>query len=254
MNDNDTSDIKTSPVPSCEEQGLNKKPRIFRRKKLAVTLASILAVLVIAGGGFMVWHEQPSFCGAICHTPMDEYLANYMQDQGVVGTDKYGNEVSNTNAMMAVLHKKNNTTAKSEIRCLDCHEPTIAEQANEGINWVSGNYVDPLNEQTISHMANWRGLEGSQFCANQNCHSYLLGNDGLVDYGKLEQTTMDMEFNPHGQHHGIKFECGTCHKGHRASVFACTSCHEHENETLPEGWVSGAEGDRILSTGLITNA
>lgn len=250
----DELNVETSPAPSNEEQGGGKKPRRRNRRKLAVTVGAVAAVLIIAGAGFMVWHEQPSFCGAICHTPMDEYYANYSQEQGVAGIDKYGNEVTNTNAMMAVLHKSNDTTAKSTIECLDCHEPTIAEQANEGINWVTGNYVDPLDEQTLSHMASWRGLEGSQFCANSNCHSYLLGSDGTVDYNKLEQTTMDMEFNPHDQYHGLEVECGTCHKGHRASVMMCTSCHEHEDVAIPEGWVSGTEGDEILSTSLITTS
>lgn len=229
-----------------------RKPRRRNKRKLIATVGVVAAVLIVAGAGFMVWHEQPSFCGAICHTPMDPYYENYSQEQGVEGTDKYGNEVSNTNAMMAVLHKSNDTTAMSEIRCLDCHEPTIAEQANEGIHWVTGGYEFPLNEQTVGHMAEWRGLEGSQFCANENCHSYLLGSDGTVDYNKLEQATMDMEFNPHDQYHSNQMECSTCHKGHRASVMACTACHEHENEPVPDGWVTAQEGDEILSTGLIT--
>ena len=43
--------------------------------------------------GFWVWHEQPSFCAAICHTPMDEYLETYEQEPGTTGVDKWGNEV-----------------------------------------------------------------------------------------------------------------------------------------------------------------
>ena len=31
----------------------------------------VAVVLVCAGGGFYVWHNQPSFCNAICHEPMD---------------------------------------------------------------------------------------------------------------------------------------------------------------------------------------
>ena len=39
----------------------------------AVVVAVVAAILVVAGVGMWVWHEQPSFCGAICHTPMDNY-------------------------------------------------------------------------------------------------------------------------------------------------------------------------------------
>ena len=36
---------------------------------------------------------------------MDEYLETYEQEPGTTGVDKWGNEVSNTNAMLAVSHK-----------------------------------------------------------------------------------------------------------------------------------------------------
>ena len=42
-----------------------------KRKKWPITVGVIAVVLVVAGAGFWVWHEQPSFCNAICHTPMD---------------------------------------------------------------------------------------------------------------------------------------------------------------------------------------
>ena len=39
--------------------------------------AVVVAVAIIAGAGLWVWHEQPSFCAAICHVPMDPYLETY---------------------------------------------------------------------------------------------------------------------------------------------------------------------------------
>ena len=42
-----------------------------KKKKWPIVVGVVVAVLVVAGAGFWVWHEQPSFCNAICHTPMD---------------------------------------------------------------------------------------------------------------------------------------------------------------------------------------
>lgn len=234
-------------VNTQDSQPFKKK---CSRRKLYTTLGAVLAVLIVVGIGFTVWHEQPSFCGAICHKSMNPYLVNYEQEQGVEGFDKYGNEVSNTNAIMAVIHRENDTTAKSTITCLNCHEPTIAEQASEGLAWITGNYLEPLNEKTLGDLTSWRDSASTTFCANQNCHNYLVGSDGSIDYKRLEQATMDMEFNPHRQYHSAQIDCGTCHKGHRASVQACTSCHQHENEPIPDGWVTWKESTALMEASI----
>ena len=149
--------------------------------------------------------------------------------------------------MMATLHRQNQTTALPTITCLMCHVPTIPEQMDEGIKMVTGNYYDPLDERWGDGLTHWRELEGTQFCANENCHSYLLGNDGLVDRKKLEHATADMDFNPHDTYHaGQQMECTNCHKGHRASVVQCTACHEHEKEAVPDGWLTAAESDALV--------
>ena len=49
--------------------------------------------------------------------------------------------MSNTNAMLAVSHKAQGKD------CMSCHVPTLSEQMSEGINWVTGNYVYPLEER-----------------------------------------------------------------------------------------------------------
>ena len=80
----------------------SKKRKTDRRWPI---VAAVVAVVVaVAGGGFWVWHEQPSFCNAICHTPMDPYVAAFDQQPGTAGVDKWGNEVSNTSSMLAVVH------------------------------------------------------------------------------------------------------------------------------------------------------
>ena len=226
------------------EEYKQKRPR--NKKKILGTLAIVVVVFAAAGFGFYTWHEQPSFCAAFCHN-MDQYLETYEQEQGVEGFDKYGNEMENTNAAMSTLHRANMTTAKPTITCLMCHEPTLPEQASEGIAFVTGNYLDPLDERVGYDLTRWHNADATTFCANENCHSYLLGEDGLVDRSKLEHVTASMEFNPHDTHHAnAQMTCTNCHKGHRASVMQCTSCHEHEDVAVPDGWLTAEEDQQLM--------
>ena len=216
-----------------------------KRNKLAIA-GIVVAVIAVAGVGMLVWHEQPSFCSTMCHIE-SAYVDNYMQEQGVAGTDKYGNEVTNTNAIMSVLHRQTKATAKSEIVCVDCHVPNYVELAHDGLNFVQGNYTMPRDERTLARMKSWDNEPGETFCANENCHVYLLGDDGMLDYDKLEASTKTRAFNPHEQHHeNLTLDCSACHKGHRASTIVCTGCHEHEDVQLPDGWVSYKESEDIM--------
>lgn len=216
------------------------------KKKLAI-VGAVIVVLIAVGAGMMVWHESPSFCSTLCHIE-GTYVDNYMQEQNVSGVDKYGHEVSNTNAMMAVLHRNTKATAKPEILCVDCHSPNFMELAHDGMNFVSGNYPMPRNERSASGLMSWDNKAGESFCANENCHVYLLGDDGQISMAKLEDSTSSRAFNPHEQHHAaLSLECTDCHKGHRASTIVCTACHNHENVKLPDGWVSFNESREILS-------
>ena len=81
------------------EQNGTGKPR-GKSRKWPITVAVLAVVAAVAGGGFWVWHEQPSFCNAICHTPMDPDLAAFEQEPGVQGVDKWGNTVERKAALM----------------------------------------------------------------------------------------------------------------------------------------------------------
>lgn len=87
------------------------------KKKIGVLVGAVVLVLAIAGIGGAIWHEQPSFCNAICHSPMDAYVEGYYE-----GDD------------LARIHME------AEISCLDCHESTLAQQVSEGVAWVTGNF------------------------------------------------------------------------------------------------------------------
>lgn len=206
------------------------------RKKIGVIVGVIAVVLVAAGASLWVWHEQPSFCGAICHTPMDNYLATYEAEPGQPTTDKWGNEVADASSMLAPVHR-----TEDGATCLTCHEPVMSQQISEGLNWVSGNYMFPLNERTTDQIGEPVGKNSDELCLNESCHHVTDDGTELKTRDDLIAATADMStYNPHEAHH-MELECGTCHKTHRASVNYCTQCHA--TAEVPEGWISMSQAN-----------
>ena len=42
-----------------------------------IVAAVVVAVVILAGCGMFAWHNSPSFCGTVCHTPMSKYVADF---------------------------------------------------------------------------------------------------------------------------------------------------------------------------------
>lgn len=206
------------------------------RKKTPITIAVIAAIVVVAGAGLWVWHEQPSFCAAICHIPMDPYLETYEEEANAEGVDKWNNAVSNTNAMLAVTHREAGEA------CMDCHVPTLSEQVSEAANWISGNYVFPLMEGDLDSLTEASGMDADQFCLKSGCHVTDDGTE-ITTRSQLVEATADMSFNPHVAQHEER-ACSDCHKGHRASVMVCADCHSEAE--IPEGWITPDEEDQLI--------
>lgn len=91
-------------------KAVSEPPAAKKRRKWPIVVGIIVVVLACAGAGLWTWHAQPSFCNAICHSPMDNYV------------NSYNDNSSNT---LANLHKQ-----KGKV-CLDCHESKIDEQMTE---------------------------------------------------------------------------------------------------------------------------
>ncbi len=213
---------------STTEEAAPKK----KGKKWPIVVGVVVVVLIAAGAGFFVWHEQPSFCNAICHTPMDPYLPTYEAEPGQPAVDKWGNEVKNASAMLAADHRTQGKT------CMNCHVPTLGEQMSEGMAWVSGNYYSPLEERDLDQLVEARGLANSdEFCLNESCHN--LTRDDLI------AATKDLgQYNPHVAQHGER-ACSDCHKAHRASVNVCTQCHSEAY--VPDGWLTVAQANKLAA-------
>ena len=217
-----------------------------KKKKWPVVLGVIAAILVLAGIGMWTWHEQPSFCGAICHTSMDAYLETYDQEDNAEGIDKYGNAVSNTHAMLVQSHKSNG------VACLNCHIPALDQQLGEMMETITGNYtvvqraggngfalkeVSLAELQEHAHQPNESGT-GDEFCLRSGCHD--------MERADLAKLTGSMEFNPHACPH-TEFACSDCHKSHRASTLVCTQCHAEAKDVLPDGWLSFTDSEKAMS-------
>lgn len=171
-------------------------------------VAVIVAVVVVAAIGFTVWHEQPAFCNAICHTPMDSYVEGY---------------ASYDNTKNVTVHKRSGLT------CLKCHEPKIDEQIAEGISWMAGDYA--YAAETGKLISRSEEFATTEFCLQKGCHA-------VSTLGELSELTEDRVWNPHDfSEHGVTI-CGDCHKVHDQSVLVCSECHYQAADDVPKDWTS----------------
>jgi hypothetical protein len=190
------SDEASAKQPIDEAPTAEATPK---KKKWPIIVIVIVLVVAAAGVGFYFWHEQPSFCNAICHTPMDNYVEGYYDDNS---------------------GKLSNTHEQNGIKCLDCHEAVLSEQITEGIEWITGNYsVDSSGNITDGTLTATK-----DFCTR--CHNWDDVVASTADWGGVSGV------NPHSSHQG-SLACSSCHSVHGTSTLYCNSCHTWQ---LPDGW------------------
>lgn len=180
-------------------------PRAKTKKKWPIVVGCVVAILVLAGAGFFVWHQQPSFCNAICHVPMDNYVEGYYSNEALCANEHY----------------------RADASCLDCHEPKIDEQIAEGAAWVRGDFeVDENGDiATVGVTAD------EKMCARSGCHDMQDVVAATADWGG------EAGVNPHESHQGAPIDCSNCHGVHKASNMYCNACHDY---LTPEGWTNPA--------------
>ena len=173
-------------------------PAPKRARRGAIVGGVVAVVVVVAAIGAFVWHGQPSFCNAICHTPMDGYLETYEETPGQPATDKWGNPVADASGMLSAVHRTNS----SDANCLSCHQPVMSEQINEGMEWLGGNYTlvatdgNPdgvLTERNTDQLTEARGVQGDQFCLNKDCHNMTREDlTAMTEVKNAECSTADL--------------------------------------------------------------
>ena len=219
---------EVNDAQAVDDEAAQPAPRKKRSKKLAI-VGVVIAAIVAIGAGFWAWHETPEFCVSICHTPMDgKYLDTLYANPDKPAIDKWGNEVSKADAMLASKH------GAMGKRCMDCHVPVLEEQVTEALEWVSGNYRNPLSERDLARLVFYRQAGETEFCLNSGCHDITK----TVLMGK----TASFVRNPHSWYH-TEYTCSDCHKAHRASIMICTQCHD--DAEVPDGWLTADEAKNL---------
>ncbi len=172
-----------------------------KARKWPIVVGVVAVVAVVAGAGFWVWHEQPSFCNAICHDPMDAYVDGYYNDA----------------TLMANLHQR------ADVTCLECHEASIDQQVAEGMAWVRGDF-----STDEAGMLETRGVTADKkMCASSGCHDMEQVVAATENWGGQEGV------NPHKSHQGEAIDCSNCHGAHEKSYMYCNTCHDYK---VPAGW------------------
>ncbi|MDR1015554.1 MAG: cytochrome c3 family protein [Coriobacteriales bacterium] len=204
-------------------------PKAKKKGKLGIKiLIAVAAVIVVLGGGggaaYAIFHSNPAFCNFVCHTPMDPYVESYQS-----GTSINAAQVDSGARLSVTLHKESD----QQLNCLSCHVPDMAEQIQEGIKWVTGDYELPLEMKLAVQLKEGvDGKDGTAFCLREGCH------EGITTLDELKAATSDQHRNPH-DYHGGKLDCDTCHQTHEQSVLMCTQCHNDID--LPDGWLTYKE-------------
>jgi hypothetical protein len=215
--DEEKKDTKAPDVASEDTEAVSAedvkvgegKPKKSHKK--AIIILVVIAIILVAGGiGFEIWHSQPTFCNAVCHTPMDYYVNGY--------------ESSDTTAHLSAAHREAGVT------CLQCHTATINDQVTEGMAWISGSYsVDSSGALTDTLVT-----ANSSFCLRDGCHDWntiVAATDGVLTNGNSTA-------NPHSNHQissASSAKCSNCHSVHGTSTLWCNSCHSW---SVPDGWTS----------------
>lgn len=176
--------------------------KLFTKRNILIMAASIL-VIGTAGGAYLVKaSENPAFCST-CHL-MEPYYQSW-----------------ESGSLLANKH------AAAGVTCHDCHESSIAIQAEEGIKFITGDYKVPLDKRGFLQ----------DFCLK--CHSDCgTGSPRGDSFETAKASTNFEESNPHDSHNGEQ-ECNLCHNMHQQSRPMCAECHIFDwFEDLDEGWES----------------
>jgi flagellar basal body-associated protein FliL len=229
--DADTYDVDETDAEDVEAVATKAPGKRKRGKGRIILLAAAIVLVAVFGGGGIAYatqHDNPHFCNAICHTPMDPYVESYDNNLSVNAAE--AETTGPDGAQLSVTLHKN---SDQDINCLTCHNDGIDAQIQEGIAWVSGNYVVPLEGFSVVSSANPKEGEvsGVEFCLREGCHE-------ATTLDELKETTADVKVNGaavHNGQHGYT-NCSLCHQTHEQSVLYCASSGCHVEVTMPEGW------------------
>ena len=157
--------------------------KVRNQQGISLVVVAVVAVLVLAGvgGGFWYYHEQPEFCGDMCHL-MVPYYESWSEP-----------------GLQANYH------AEADVECLDCHEATIEQQVKELVANVTGNYEDPLAERKLPK-------EECLACHDHDSYPELAEATSDWDHNPHDSHYGEMECSIcHNMHRPSELYCTQCH-------------------------------------------
>jgi nitrate/TMAO reductase-like tetraheme cytochrome c subunit len=162
-------------------------------KKMVLVIFTVGIISLVGFVAVLKDSENPQFC-TLCHN-MQPYYDSWHDSN-----------------LLANKH------AKANVNCHDCHEPSLAQQTEEGIKYITGDFETPLKKREFA----------KDFCLK--CH----------DFEQVKaKTIFDNRYNPHDSHNGEQ-ECISCHSMHQQSKVMCSECHSSPwMQKLPDEWKKG---------------
>ena len=123
-----------------------KKTKAPKTKVWPIVLSVIFIAVIAFFTAFLHWHEEPSFCSAICHNNMTKYVDGYYSEDDALLVSKH---------------------AEADVTCLGCHwsQAKMMDLVHEVVLYVSDSYTDPLTDH--------KEFVNDEFCGS--CH------DGNLD-------------------------------------------------------------------------
>lgn len=175
----------------------SRETRFWGKKlsqKKVLLILSIFFVIAVAGAmAAQKISAQPEFC-TNCHN-MQTYYDSWKDS-----------------TLLANQH------AREGINCHDCHTPSLAQQIDEGIKQITGNYEYPMTKREFP----------KEMCLD--CHTM----SKVIAKTKFEDGS-----NPHESHQGEE-DCNKCHNMHRESKVLCSQCHSFDwMYKLPPSFTKG---------------
>ena len=177
------------------------------KRRWPIVVGVVAVVLVCAGIGFNAWHNQPSFCNAICHTPMDYYVDATMRARN--GARQLGRRARGRG-----------------VTCLQCHEATLEAQVNEGRRGFPARTASRRRQLAAAADHGRQGAmrsRGVPRMARRGGRHRELGRAAGREPARVPP--------------GEAIDCSNCHSVHGESNMYCNACHSYE---VPAGWASPA--------------
>ena len=172
--------------------------KLSKRWKIALIVLPAVAVLGVVGGAVAAREylaDNPAACGN-CHA-MQPYVESYF----------------NSNFMVSV-----HAASEPVVKCEDCHQQSILQQAGELISQIRGNYT--VSAKNVNTQASCMSCHQADLIIETIKTRPEFVADPTLSY-HLNATNSKACRDPRAE----LVKCQDCHKSHQSGVNYCGTCH-----------------------------